>query len=61
MPAVRDVVRAANANGNRLSAFVLGIVRSPAFQMKGGIASAGDRGVAGEPSSAGDRGVARNP
>ena len=33
MPAVRTIAREAEANGNRLSAFVLGVVRSPAFQM----------------------------
>ena len=50
MPAVRDIVRAADANDNRLSAFILGIVGSPAFQMKAGAAdTAGSdvRGVAG--------------
>jgi cytochrome c553 len=35
MPAVRAVVRHANAENHRLSAFVLAIVRSPAFLMKG--------------------------
>ncbi|HJR61148.1 MAG TPA: DUF1592 domain-containing protein [Vicinamibacterales bacterium] len=33
MPAVRSIVRGAAASGNRFSAFVLGIVKSPAFQM----------------------------
>jgi hypothetical protein len=33
MPTVRAVVRSASASGNRLSAYVLGIVNSPAFQM----------------------------
>jgi hypothetical protein len=33
MPLVRRVVRDAEAKGNRLSAYVLGIVRSPAFRM----------------------------
>ena len=34
MPAVRAVTREAAANDNRLSAFILGVVNSPAFQMK---------------------------
>ena len=34
MPAVRGVVREAAAADNRLSAFVLGIVKTPAFRMK---------------------------
>ena len=34
MPAVRAIVREAAANDNRLSAFILGVVKSPAFQMK---------------------------
>ncbi|MBA2305120.1 MAG: DUF1592 domain-containing protein [Acidobacteria bacterium] len=33
MPAVRTIVRHASASGNRFSSFVLGIVKSPAFQM----------------------------
>ena len=38
MPAVREIARAAAADGNRLSAFILGVVRTPAFRMKGGLA-----------------------
>ena len=34
MPAVRAIEREAVANDTRLSAFILGIVKSPAFQMK---------------------------
>ena len=34
MPALRGIVRQADAGGQRLSAFVLAIVRSPAFRMK---------------------------
>jgi mono/diheme cytochrome c family protein len=34
MPAVRKIVREAKADGYRMSAFVLGVVRSPAFRMK---------------------------
>ena len=35
MPAVRDVVRAAEADDLRLSRFILEIVRSPAFRTQG--------------------------
>ncbi len=38
MPAVREIARAAAAADNRLSAFILGVVRTPAFRMKGGLA-----------------------
>jgi mono/diheme cytochrome c family protein len=34
MPSVRAIVRQAGAAGNRLSAFVVGIVKTPAFRMK---------------------------
>ena len=34
MPAVRQIVRRAGANGNRFSALVLGIVESPSFRMR---------------------------
>jgi len=34
MPAVRVIERAAAANNNRFSAFVLGVVKSPQFQMR---------------------------
>jgi hypothetical protein len=34
MPAVRGVVRQAEAADHRMSAFVLAIVKSPAFRMK---------------------------
>lgn len=33
MPTLRAIVRGASANNNKLSSFVLGIVKSPAFQM----------------------------
>jgi hypothetical protein len=33
MPTVRAIAREAAANGNRMSAFVLGIAKSQAFQM----------------------------
>ena len=38
MPAVREVARTAAAANNRLSAFILGVVRTPAFRMKGRMA-----------------------
>ena len=34
MPTVRSIVREAEANGNRFSSIVLGIVMSDAFQMR---------------------------
>jgi hypothetical protein len=34
MPTVRVIARAAAENDNRISSFILGVVRSPAFQMK---------------------------
>jgi mono/diheme cytochrome c family protein len=39
MPAVRGIVRQAEAENEKLSAFVLGIVKSPAFRMKGAAAA----------------------
>jgi hypothetical protein len=33
LPTVRGIVRGASASGNKLSSYVLGIVKSPAFQM----------------------------
>jgi len=33
MPTVRQITRDAEAKGNRMSAFVLGVVESPAFRM----------------------------
>ncbi len=33
MPTVRQIVRAAAADGNRMSMFILGVINSPAFQM----------------------------
>ncbi len=35
MPTVREIARAAAAHDDRLSEFILGIVNSAAFQMKG--------------------------
>jgi hypothetical protein len=34
MPAVRGIARAMAQSGNRFSAMVLGVVRSPQFQMR---------------------------
>jgi hypothetical protein len=54
MPTVRSVVRGASASGNRFSSYVLGIVRSPAFQM----ARAETRtttSAAGRPAASGKR------
>ena len=39
MPAVREVARTAAAAGNRLSAFILGVVQTPAFRMQGEMAA----------------------
>ncbi len=33
MPTVRQIARDAEARGNRMSAFIAGVVQSPAFQM----------------------------
>ena len=34
MPTIRAIARDAEANGNRFSALMLGVVRSPQFQMR---------------------------
>jgi len=39
MPVVREIVRDAKSDDYRMSAFVLGVVRSPAFRMKGAAAA----------------------
>jgi hypothetical protein len=39
MPEVRAIVRDAKADDYRMSAFVLGVVRSPAFRMKAAAAA----------------------
>ena len=46
MPTVRRISRSAEAEGYRLSAFVLGVVHSPAFLQKGGIVATADANVA---------------
>ena len=48
-PRVRAIVREAAGSDYRMSAFVLGVVRSPAFQEKGGATGAAEPTVAGEP------------
>ena len=47
MPAVRAIERDASAHDNRMSAFILGVVKSPAFRMKA--APAPDVRASGEP------------
>ena len=49
MPAVRAIARDAGTRDHRLSAFILGIVNSPAFQMKGEAAVAHVTDVNGGP------------
>jgi len=49
MPAVRKIVRDAVAAGDPISAFVLGIVKSPAFRMKSADQVTTTAGVAGQP------------
>ncbi len=49
MPTVREIARVAEANDHRLSAFILGIVHSPAFQQKGGVVENPTTDVAGQP------------
>jgi hypothetical protein len=49
MPTVRAIVRAADGHDHRLSAFILGIISSPAFQQKGGAVEDSTTGVAGQP------------
>ena len=49
MPTVRRISQSAKANGHRLSEFVLGVVRSPAFQQKGGAADTSTAGVSNQP------------
>ena len=38
MPAIRAIERAAAANDNRMSSFILGIARSAAFRMNAAVA-----------------------
>ena len=48
-PRIREIVREAEAADYRMSAFLLGVATSPAFQMKGGVAEEPETTVAGEP------------
>ena len=50
MPTVRDIVRAAESRNFKLSAFILGVVRSQAFLMKAGVAEPEQVGVPGSKS-----------
>jgi len=47
-PRIREIVRAAEASDYRMSSFILGVAKSPAFQMKGGAAEEVEATVAGE-------------
>ena len=47
-PRIREIVREAEASDYRLSSFILGVAKSPAFQMKGGAAEEVETTVAGE-------------
>jgi hypothetical protein len=38
-PAVRKIASAAEANGNKMSSFILGVIQSQAFQMKQPVAA----------------------
>jgi mono/diheme cytochrome c family protein len=48
MPTVRRIVRDADAAGDRVGSFVLGVVRSPAFRMKSAETVTTTAGVAGQ-------------
>jgi mono/diheme cytochrome c family protein len=48
MPLVRKIVREGDASGDRMSTFVLGIVRSAAFRMKSGEAATSTVGAPGQ-------------
>jgi len=47
-PRIREIVRDAEASDYRMSSFILGVAKSPAFQMKGGAAEEVETTVAGE-------------
>ena len=49
MPTVRKISRSAKANGHRLSEFILGVVKSPAFQQKGSAAETPIAEVSNQP------------
>ena len=48
-PRIREIVREAEAADYRMSAFLLGVAKSPAFQRKGAVAEEPQTTVAGEP------------
>ena len=48
-PRIREIVRQAEESDYRMSAFILGVATSPAFQMKGGVLEEIETTVAGEP------------
>ncbi len=48
-PLIREIVRQAEDSDYRMSAFILGVATSPAFQMKGGVPAEIETTVAGEP------------
>jgi hypothetical protein len=45
MPTVRAIVRAAEARNHRMSAYILGVVMSPAFRMQGAERATDGRGI----------------
>ena len=47
-PRIREIVEEAETSDYRMSAFILGVARSPAFQMKGSIGEEPETTVAGE-------------
>ena len=48
-PRIREIVQGAKDSDYRMSAFILGVAKSPAFQMKGGVEAETETTVAGEP------------
>ena len=49
MPTIREIARDAEANGNRMSSFILGVVNSPAFRMSRMEAVTQEQGAGQEP------------
>ena len=47
-PRIREIVREAGASDYRMSSFILGVVNSPAFQMKGEVLEEIETTVAAE-------------
>ena len=48
-PLIREIVREAKDSDYRMTAFILGVAKSPAFQMKGGVEAETETTVAEEP------------